>query len=48
MFLNTLGISKQIIDTAFKKIKNEQVDLIDKRGMSKLKPKTVDVNVTKA
>ena len=41
MFLNTSNISKQVITTAFKKIRNGQSNLTDNRGKSKTRPRAV-------
>lgn len=46
MFLNILNISKQIVDTAFKKFKSGESYLIDKRGHSQTRPRAVAEETT--
>ena len=40
MFVRTLNISKQMINTAFNKLKKGSSQLVDKRGTSKIRPRT--------
>lgn len=46
MFLNTLNISRQMIETAIKKIKSGDSNSIDKRGQSKVKPRAIEEEKT--
>lgn len=46
MFLNTVNISKQTVHTAFKKLQYGDPIVMDKRGMSKTRPRAIDEAVT--
>lgn len=46
MFLNTLSISKKMVNTALKKVRDGANCLIDKRGTSKVRPRAIDERKT--
>lgn len=48
MFLNTLNISSQMVETAFKKIRTGESNLIDKRGTSEKRPRAVEEDKTES
>lgn len=48
MFLNTLNISMQVLESAFKKIRNGDSQLLDERGRAKSGFKAVDIKITES
>ena len=48
MFINTLDISKKMVETALKKVRNGDSVLKDKRGSSKKRQKAVSEEKTAA
>lgn len=48
MFLRTLNVSKTMVYTALKKLKNGSSDLVDKRGKSKNRPRTNEAKTQSA
>ncbi|KAL7304362.1 hypothetical protein TKK_0003162 [Trichogramma kaykai] len=46
MFVNTLGISRSVVNTVMNKLKNGEVDLIDKRGKNEKTAKKIPLTTT--